>query len=445
MTQTYPPEMGGNASRIGDTTRHLADEGWDVTVLAPFPSYPPGQFEREWSLRRAEEREGVEVHRLWSYQPTEEDPEFAQRLAYYLTFALHAMLWVLWNGGRFDAVLASTPPMFTALVGLVGKLAQGLYWVTDVRDFWVDPAAHLDFVPAERVLIRASRLFERAALSTSDLILTTTPEMRSQLLSRYSSIDPDAVTVIPNGVDASRFAPTDASQFAPTDESAAAPADVVETGRFEHPRESGESECFRESAESRVVYTGNLGHAQDLECCVRAMQYVETDLMLTIVGDGDRRSALERLVAELDLGDAVDITGPVDRSRVPKILDSSLLGVAPTDASEALSYAVPTKAYEYMASELPVVVTGTGAVERLVAESAGGVAADDDPVALAATFDELATDDERRWRLGRNGRQFVERHRDRRQIARKLADQLEVRLGLAQPERRVSEPEPPGA
>lgn len=411
VTQTYPPEMGGNASRIGDTTRHLSEEVRDVTVLAPFPCYPPGQFQRQWSLRRVEERDGVAVHRLWAYQPTDEDPGFVQRLAYFLTFALHAILWVLRNGRDFDAIIASTPPMFTALVGLAGKLVHGTHWITDVRDFWIDPAAYLDFVPAERVLVGASRLFERLAFATSDLILTTTPEMRSQLLSRYSSVDPGTVTVIPNGVDASRFAP----------------ASSVEPG------------------ESRIVYTGNLGHAQDLELCVRAMQYVETDLTLTIVGDGDRRSALEHLVAELDLADAVEIIGPVDRSRVPAILDSSLFGVAPTDATEALSYAVPTKAYEYMASELPVVVTGTGAVERLVAESEGGVAAADDPVALAATFDELRTDDEWRRRLGRNGRRFVERRRDRRQIARKLADQLEARLDLDPSERRASQPETPGA
>jgi glycosyltransferase involved in cell wall biosynthesis len=412
VTQTYPPEMGGNASRIGDTTRHLADEGWNVTVLAPFPCYPPGRFQREWSLRRAERRDGVAVHRLWAWQPTEEDPGFGQRLAYYLTFALHAILWIITNGREFDAVLTSTPPMFTALAGVAGKLGHGLYWVTDVRDFWVDPAAYLDFVPAERVLGRAARLYERFAFATSDLILTTTPEMRSQLLSRYPAVDSGAVTVIPNGVEASRFVPTDDSN---------------------------------DSIEPRVVYTGNLGHAQDLELCVRAMQYVETDLTLTIVGDGDRRSALEALVAELGLDDRVEIDGPVDRSRVPAILDSSLFGVAPTDATEALSYAVPTKAYEYMASELPVVVTGTGAVERLVAESEAGVAAEDDPVALAAVFDDLSRDDERRRRLGRNGRRFVERHRDRRRIARKLSDQLASRLGLETPERRAPEPESPRA
>lgn len=408
VTQTYPPEMGGNASRIGDTTKHLSNEGWDVTVLAPFPCYPPGQFSREWSFRRVEKRNGVTVHRLWAWQPTEEDPGFVQRLVYYLTFGFHALVWVLLNSQGFDAILTSTPPMFTALAGVAGKLGRGIHWVTDVRDFWVDPAAYLDFVPAARVLVRVSRLFERFAFSTSDMILTTTPEMRSQLLSRYPTIDSGTVTMIPNGVDASRFAPTD------------------------------------ESTEPRVVYTGNLGHAQDLEVCIRAMQYVETDLTLKIVGDGDRRSALEGLVADLGLDDAVEIDRPVERSQVPALLHSSLFGVAPIDSTETLSYAVPTKAYEYMASELPVVVTGTGAVERLVAESEGGVAVDDDPIALAATFDELMTDDERRRRLGRNGRRFVERRRDRRQIARKLGDHLEARLDLDSPERQVSERDSPG-
>ncbi|MFC6974685.1 hypothetical protein ACFQL1_08310 [Halomicroarcula sp. GCM10025709] len=28
VSQQYPPEMGGNASRVGDTARQLAQEGW---------------------------------------------------------------------------------------------------------------------------------------------------------------------------------------------------------------------------------------------------------------------------------------------------------------------------------------------------------------------------------------------------------------------------------
>jgi glycosyltransferase involved in cell wall biosynthesis len=114
----------------------------------------------------------------------------------------------------------------------------------------------------------------------------------------------------------------------------------------------------------------------------------------------------------------------VDRDRVSDLLTSSAVGVAPVDFAEELSYAVPTKAYEYMASELPVVATGSGAVERLVAESDAGVVVDEGPEALAQTFDELVADDDLRRRFAHNGRRYVVRHRDRGEIAKQLSDEL---------------------
>jgi glycosyltransferase involved in cell wall biosynthesis len=405
VTQAFPPEMGGNASRIGDTTTYLSREGWDVTVVAPHPCYPPGQFDRTWELRRVVEREGVTVHRLWAWQPTVEDPGVVQRLAYYLTFALHAAVWVLLNGGRFDAILSSTPPIFTGIPGAVGRLAHGLPWVVDVRDLWIDAAASLDEISPGEPLIRLSRYFQRLVFGLADLILTTTPEMRSQIATKYPTVSPEETAVVPNGVDVSRFASDD------------------------------------DPAEPRIIYTGNLGHAQNLETCIRAMRYVETDVTFWIVGDGDRRSALEALTAELGLEDAVEFVGLVDRDRVPGLLGSSSVGVAPIEASDELSYAVPTKAYEYMASGLPVVATGTGAVERLLAESDAGVVVPDDPEALAAAFDELAGDDDLRRRRGWNGRRYVTRYRDRAEIARALSDELDDLLDTPRRTPQVT-PEP---
>jgi glycosyltransferase involved in cell wall biosynthesis len=392
VTQSFPPEMGGNASRIGDTTSYLAEEDWDLTVVAPSPCYPPGQFPRSWSLREETERDGVTVHRLWTWQPISEDPGLLQRAAYYLIFALHALAWVLQHGNEYDAVLTSTPPIFTGIPGFVAKYVHDMQWIVDVRDLWIDAAANLDEVSLGIGLIGVSRRYQRLVLASADRVLTTTPELCSRLADTYGALT-EKFAVVPNGVDTSRFTPDD------------------------------------RLAQPRVVYTGNLGHAQDIETCIRAMQYVKSEASFWIVGDGDRQSALRRLAADLDIEDEVEFVGLVGRDRVPDLLNSSAVGVAPVDSAEELSYAVPTKAFEYMASELPVVATGNGAVERLVAESDAGVVVDDGPKALAETFDRLIVDDDLRHRLGHNGRRYVVRERDRGEIARQISDELHDLVG----------------
>jgi len=97
VSQRYPPEKGGNASRIHDTAVNLGDE-FNVTVLAPSLCYPPGNFERTWKRKQTERDEGVIVHRLWTWQPQRENPPLLRRLPYYVIFALHAALWLVCSG-----------------------------------------------------------------------------------------------------------------------------------------------------------------------------------------------------------------------------------------------------------------------------------------------------------------------------------------------------------
>lgn len=384
VSQQYPPELGGNASRVGDTARQLAREGWDIEVVAPPKSYPAGTHDRTWSRHDATEEEGVRVHRLWSWQPTRSDPNAVERLAYYLIFAVHATLWLLYHRGRFDIYVCTTPPIFTAIPGVLASWVSRRPFVVDIGDLWIDAAASLGFIDERSLSTRLSRRYEHFVLLRADRILTTTDEM-SRLLERgHGPALSNRLVVVPNAVDTERFVPGD-----------------TDDGRT-------------------IIYTGNFGHAQDLEACIRAMQYVDSAATLRLVGDGDLRGRLERLVAELELEGRVDIEPPVDRSAVPVLLSSSAVGIATLRQTDGLRYAVPSKTYEYMACGLPVVGTDIGALAELLSESGGGLAVDSDPRALAEAFDRLLSNPELRQRMGAAGRQHVEERYDRKSVGRKL-------------------------
>ncbi|WP_344820756.1 glycosyltransferase, partial [Actinoplanes cyaneus] len=141
--------------------------------------------------------------------------------------------------------------------------------------------------------------------------------------------------------------------------------------------------------------------------------------------DGDVKNDLETLVSEEGLDDRVEFTGLVPREDIPEILDDATIGVAPLKKEDTLEYAVPTKAYEYMSFELPVVATGMGEIEVLIEESGGGVFVENDPQRLAEAFDALLADPERREQLGRNGREHVIERYDRGVVASRLSAVLD--------------------
>ncbi|WP_144920671.1 glycosyltransferase family 4 protein [Halorubrum salsamenti] len=393
VSQHYPPDRSGNASRVGDTCVHLAEGDWDVTVVAPPPAFPHGQFSRTWKRKTSRTVDGVTAHRLWAWQPATEDPGFLARMAYYVLFPLHALLWLLFNHREYDAIVTSSPPIFTGLAGLPFGLLTDTPWIVDVRDLWIDAAVGLGFIDEGSVVERASRWYEGIVLRTADRVTVTTTVLGEDLVDRYG-VDERSVRHLPNGVDTETFRPDGANR------------------------------------EPTIVYAGNVGHAQDLAACIRAMSSVSSPgALLRIVGGGDTRDRLERLVAEEEVGDRVEFTGLVPRETIPEVLDGAMIGVAPLKRDDTLEYAVPTKAYEYMACELPVVATGIGEVETLIDESGGGLFVDNDPERLAVAFDDLLSDAERRDALGDSGRAHMVERYDRGAVARELGRILDEVTG----------------
>jgi glycosyltransferase involved in cell wall biosynthesis len=409
VSQMYPPEKGGNPSRIHDLAVHLRDEDWDVTVLAPPPSYPPGEFERTFRRASTDTIDGVTVHRLWTWQPRGDDPGMKSRLPYFLVFAMHALVWLLRHRRRYDVVVTSTPPISTGAPGLLA-VALGKPWVVDVRDLWIDASISLGYLEEGSLIERVSRWFQRTVLHAADRVSVTTEGNGRRLRETYGQSLAGKLLHVPNGVDTDTFRP--AGDEASTADGTAAGDEASTADR------------------PTIVYTGNLGSAQDLESCVRAMAHLENeDAVLTLVGNGDRKAALQRLVSDLGLDDRVEFMGTIPRAEVPAVLNRATVGVAPLKDSEELAYAMPTKVYEYLACKLPTLVTGRGEVERFVEASGGGVHAENDPERIADRLDELLADPARRRRLAEQGHEYVTARHGRRAIASSLSDELGTLVG----------------
>lgn len=431
VSQRFPPEMGGNAARIHDLAVHLADQDWDVTVLAPPPCYPPGEFERSWRPKRTETVDGVTVHRLWSWQPRTENPGTVRRLAYYLVFGVLAILWLLRHVRHYDVVVTTTPPISTGAPGLVAA-AAGKPWVVDVRDLWIDASISLGYLEEGSPLERVSRRFQRLVLHAADRITVTTEPLGDSLCDEYGESLRSKLVAVPNGVDTRLFRPeADLLVEAGNPESTGADGESVVTGSPDGTAAPADGPQTDGSGRPVIIYTGNLGSAQDLESCIRAMAHLPGDAVLRLVGSGDLGSELRELTDELDLHERVEFAGVVPREEVPDLLNEATIGVAPLKDTANLAYAMPTKVYEYMACGLPTVVTGSGAVRQFVDESGGGVWAENDGERIAERLDALLTDDRRRREFARNGREHVVEHYDRRVIAKRLSDELASLTGAA--------------
>lgn len=99
-----------------------------------------------------------------------------------------------------DAIVTTSPPHSTQLIGLKLKAETGLPWIVDLRDPWTDIFFYKDFyhLPYAK---RLDKRYEREVLEKADHIVVTSQATKDLYLTKSSEIKADKISVIPNGFD----------------------------------------------------------------------------------------------------------------------------------------------------------------------------------------------------------------------------------------------------
>ncbi len=178
-----------------------------------------------------------------------------------------------------------------------------------------------------------------------------------------------------------------------------------------------------------------------LVCAVHALRARGRDVRLVIVGEGDARPALEKLIAELGLADRVTLAGwQADVRGYFEAMDAFALS--------SLREGLPNVVLEAMALEVPVVATRVNGVPRLVQDGTNGLLVEaGDPAPLAAALDRLLGDAAMQATFRAAGRETVEGRFSFAGRMRKLAALYDELLGrpAAAGARVACDPATPGA
>lgn len=154
-----------------------------------------------------------------------------------------------------------------------------------------------------------------------------------------------------------------------------------------------------------VAIVGRLVSQKAHERFVRAatlLARAQPDVRFLIVGDGPRRTAIERQVQEAGLAQQLRFTGR--RSDARAIIARAEILVFSSNW-EGLSIA----ALEALAAGTPVVSTDVEGMRELLASGAGEIVPLDDGTKLGQSLLELLRDEPRRLAMGRTGRELIAR------------------------------------
>jgi colanic acid biosynthesis glycosyl transferase WcaI len=399
VSQYFPPEMGAPAARVHELSREWARLGHRVTVLTAFAHHPLGikAPADRWRLTRREQRDGIDVVRAYIYAAPNQGT--ARRMASYASFMLAAVPVGALRVPRPEIVVATTPQLLCACAGYALARFFRVPFVLEVRDLWPESVLAVGAM-SDNFIIRGLKRTARFLYEHSDRIVTVGQGYANKIHELYG-LPLAAMDIVTNGIDASLFRP------GPRDNSVR--------------REYGWGDRFV------VMYVGTHGMAHALDKVLETAERLREreEVRFVFVGEGAEKDGLKRRAAELGLPN-VEFIDQQPKERVVEFYAACDLGLVTLRDTPLFQEVLPSKIFEYLGMERPILISVEGQARQVAeASGAGEFVAPEDPEAMAQAILRLAGQREQLRERGRQGRRFVLENYDRSALARKYLTLLE--------------------
>lgn len=324
----YPPDLSAGAFRASALVDALLRSGHGRVQIDVITAMPNRYASFRQEASEYENHELLAIYRI--PVPQHRSGMLDQAISFFHFFRGVRRLV---RGKHYDVVVATSSRLFTAWVGARIKRNYGGKLVLDIRDIFTEsirdvlgPGRATWFVPILKIL-------ERHALEEADSVNVVSPGFIDYMHQHYSGIPLSAFT---NGVD---------DEFA------------------NFPRSP---EGMRPDGGKLVLYAGNIGAGQALDKILPdAAATLASDVRFIVIGDGGRRSHLAKEISVRGLQN-IEVQEPVDRKELIKLYAKANALLVHVDGLPAFDRVLPSKVFEYAATEKPIIAGVGSAAEKFL-------------------------------------------------------------------------------
>jgi glycosyltransferase involved in cell wall biosynthesis len=399
LTQYFPPEVGAPQNRLFELAVRLHKAGVDVTVLTAMPNYPQMEVYEAYKGKNYfyEDMEGLKVHHASIY--ASKSKSIINRLRNYFSFVYSSARVGNSKLENFDFLLCESPPLFLGYSAMYLARKKKAKLIFNVSDLWPESAEKLGVVNNKYLLKLAynleERLYKKAVLVTGQ-----TQGICKNIEQRFPQVN---TYWLPNGVDLNYYNPQNTQ---PTD--------------WRKKHEIKEDDFV-------FLYAGIIGIAQGLEIILNAAKEFQTQnaVKFVLMGSGPEKEKLIAFKKELNLSNVLFLE-PMAKKEMPSVLKSINAAIVPLRKLDLFLGAIPSKLFENLAMEVPVLLGVDGeARELFINQGNCGLYFEPESVSeLTSSILKLVADKDLALKLGKNGRDFVNQNFNREIIAEKFYQQL---------------------
>lgn len=387
--QHFSTRQGATGTRSYEFARRLIERGHGVTMVCGDAAVADSGLRGGTGVRRGVV-DGIDVIQL-PLRYSNYDNIF-KRSWTFLAFALRCIGLAVTE--KYDVIFATSTPLTIAAPGIVSRLFTRRPFVFEVRDLWPELPRAMGVVTNPAALAALGAL-EWLAYHSAARVIGLSPGICEGV--RRRGIEPERISLIPNGADLDLF----------------------------HPR-------GKEQRRSNFValFSGAHGLANGLDAALDAakvlLDWRRNDIKLIFVGDGARKPHLVERARREGLVNC-EFVNPVPKLEMAEMLASADAGLMLLANVPSFYYGTsPNKFFDYIAGGLPVINNYPGWLADMITEwRCGVVTPPGDAKALAHALVSLRDNDKMREDMGSNARKLAEKQFDRSALANQFAELLE--------------------
>lgn len=386
LTNYFPPEISAASHLYYDLAEALIMRGHKVTVLTGTPRYNISAEIAKYYLRKkihVETDKGMTIIRV--RMPLYAKKQKIKRGMEYFTVSskLNTALNLLEND--IDVCLTYSPPLPIGKTAVLISRKFKIPVVFNVQDIHPQALIDLGILKNKLIIFYLKGLEKRVYNSVS--LITVHSEKNADIVRNLLNRNKNRVEVMHNWIDVTKLTPGEKNN--------------------DFSKKHGLLRKFV------VSFAGNLGTSQDIEVIIRAADKLKNipDILFLIVGDGVKKQETENLIKELGLENVL-LLPAVKRDTYSLVLHSSDISLV-TLMVDVRTPVVPSKILSIMSAGIPVIATMNldGDAPKLIERAKAGYALPaGDAKGLAEKILELYNNPDLRKKLGKNGREYVEKN-----------------------------------
>lgn len=387
VSQYYYPERFS----VQDIAEQLVKFGHEVTVLTGKPNYGFHEILPEYKHVKYEEINGVKVHRV------NLKPRKGTRLSViqnYLSFYRNAKRKVNKLDKNFDVVLTiSLSPVISIAPGIKYARKHKVPCVLYCQDLWPESTVVTGAVRKGSLVYKILYKWSVSLYKKCDKIIVSSPSFKDYFFNELNIKDKGFQTI---------YQPILLSTKK---------ADPIQ---YRHAH--------------NIVYAGNIGKIQLIDELVDAMKEVKTpNSKLYLMGMGSELEHIQNRIKNEHLEDIVEYVGalPIEKAEAYYYKADAL--VVSLKDEGTVGKTIPNKAIQYMKYGRPLLGVIKGDAKDLLEKANGTVFADENPLDIAKSIDELFSKDEKeKAQMGINNKTYFKENLTSEKLVYLLSETLTV-------------------